>query len=278
MMKLCSRIIILITIMTISAYSQEILYPSGNNIQCSYSVSDTEISVADTMIIRRTLVNNEGFSLENLYFSENIPNELDVASYNVSINGIAIDYNFSGPIPDDVVDGYEAYYWVIDSPIEEGINNDLNSGDSIELEIKIISNTPGSYTLPLHTTVFFGNGSGFFSTSDEIEIEFLISVDICNDNENINNLVPNHLISYAYPNPFNSAVKIWYSGINPASRHVSLTIFDILGKKIYSGKYFTDGAQDKIYWSPNKDASSGIYFYRLSSGAESYNGKLVFLK
>lgn len=265
--------------MAISAHSEEILYPSGSNIQCFYSVSNTQISIADTLKIHRIIVNNENFSLENLYFSENIPSELDFVDYNVSINGIAINYFVSGPLSNYVINGFETYYWVIDSPIaSESTNNILYPGDSIELEIKIISNSPGIFILPLHSTVFIGNGSGFFSTSSELEIEFLLSVDVGDDKDDTNKQLPDYLIARAYPNPFNSAIKIWYSGISHTNQQISLTIFDILGKKIYSKKYYADRYQGEIVWKPNNNTGSGVYFYRLSSGTENHNGKLIFLK
>ncbi|MCP4705702.1 MAG: T9SS type A sorting domain-containing protein [candidate division Zixibacteria bacterium] len=276
-MKIYNYFMIFIVFLAMSANSQETTYPSGSNILSSYSVNSTEISIADTLIISRTVVNNEDFDLESLYFSENIPDELEVVGHNASIEGVDIDYLFLGPISNGVINGYNAYHWVIDSPLEsESVTNILNPGDSILLEVKIVSSSPGIITLPIHTTIFSGNNSGFFSTSAEIEIEFLLSVDI--ENENNNTPSSSSLTGHAYPNPFNSAVKIWYSNENHINQQVDLNIYDILGKKVHSEKHSDIRDQSVIVWKPDYNTGSGIYFYRLSSGSESFNGKILFLK
>ena len=67
-----------------------------------------------------------------------------------------------------------------------------------------------------------------------------------------------------YPNPFNPTTKISYS--LPTSRHVELSLYNMLGNEIYklvdeqknSGNYMIQFDGSKL--------SSGVYFYKLTAG------------
>lgn len=261
----------------IPAFSQDTVYPSGYNLQCYYTVSGTELSITDTLIISRKMVNDEDFPLENLYFCENLPAAFTVAGHSITLNDIAIDYMFSGPVADEVVAGYDTYYWVIDSPFAgEEANNLLNPGDSVELTIRIVSGNVGSFTLPHHSAVFFGNSTGFFSTSGESTVEFLLSVAV--DDDDNGPLIPaDNLIVRAGPNPFNSSVKIWYSGAVQNSP-IDIEIYNILGQVIYSKRLNSINSNGNFTWVPDYRVGSGVYFYRLISADESRTGKLLLLK
>ncbi len=79
-----------------------------------------------------------------------------------------------------------------------------------------------------------------------------------------------------YPNPFNPSTVIRYS--IPVSEHVSLKVFDLLGKEIAILVNETKAAGS---FSQEWDASglpSGIYFYRLQSGNNVSTKKLLLTK
>ena len=79
-----------------------------------------------------------------------------------------------------------------------------------------------------------------------------------------------------YPNPFNPSTKINYSV--PKSGFVTLIIYDMLGKEVSTlvneGK--NPGSYTIVFNGNN--LSSGIYFYRLSSGKFTDTRKLVLIK
>ena len=77
-------------------------------------------------------------------------------------------------------------------------------------------------------------------------------------------LVPNEYILYQnYPNPFNPTTQFSF-GI-PEAGHVTLEIFDILGRKIETVVDEQLNAGNYTYtWNATKIAS-GIYFYRLKT-------------
>ena len=85
-----------------------------------------------------------------------------------------------------------------------------------------------------------------------------------------------------YPNPFNPATTISYS--IPKAEHVTLKVYDELGKEVSSlvdenkeaGNYMVqfNGQQT----TSSKQLSSGIYFYRLTAGDFTDVKKLMLLK
>jgi len=80
----------------------------------------------------------------------------------------------------------------------------------------------------------------------------------------------------AYPNPFNPDTRIRYS-LNK-DQHVSLKIYDVLGKEVIT---LVDDTKNAGYYEVSFDASglpSGIYFYRMQSGEYVSVKKLLLLK
>lgn len=79
-----------------------------------------------------------------------------------------------------------------------------------------------------------------------------------------------------YPNPFNAKTEIGY--FIPYDGHVSLTIFDVLGRKIES---LIDEAQKagnhNVVWNAG-DNPSGIYFYTIRAGESRETRRMAVLK
>jgi hypothetical protein len=84
-----------------------------------------------------------------------------------------------------------------------------------------------------------------------------------------------------YPNPFNPQTTIAFS--ITARSHVSLKVFDVNGALV---RTLADGTQTagahEIRWDGRDDrgasVSSGVYFYRLSTGGFTQTRKMVLLK
>lgn len=81
-----------------------------------------------------------------------------------------------------------------------------------------------------------------------------------------------------YPNPFNPQTFIGYS--IPVKSHVSLKIYDVLGKEI--AELIDEVQQPGIYNSkftiPNSHFSSGVYFYTLNAGSFLETKKFILIK
>lgn len=83
-------------------------------------------------------------------------------------------------------------------------------------------------------------------------------------------------LSQNYPNPFNSSTTIEYS--LPEQSHVIIKVYDLLGREITT---LLNEAKPAGNYSVNFDGSgltSGVYFYRLSTGEFNETKKLLLLR
>lgn len=90
------------------------------------------------------------------------------------------------------------------------------------------------------------------------------------------NIIQSFQLEQNYPNPFNAATEIRFSV--PQSGHVSLRLYDMLGREIET---LVDAVVDARYHTARFDASryaSGVYIYRLSAAGAQLSGKAVLLK
>ena len=85
-----------------------------------------------------------------------------------------------------------------------------------------------------------------------------------------------------YPNPFNPTTTIRYflpsQGTNDAGSHVTLKVYDVLGREVAT---LVDGLEDAGDKSVQWDAtgvSSGVYLYRLQAGGFTATKRLVLMK
>jgi hypothetical protein len=89
--------------------------------------------------------------------------------------------------------------------------------------------------------------------------------------------LPNQFsLSQNYPNPFNPATTISYN--LPQTAHVTLEIYDILGRKVQTlvDKEEIAGSHQAVWNAINK--ASGIYFYRIQAGSISETKRMILLR
>jgi len=89
------------------------------------------------------------------------------------------------------------------------------------------------------------------------------------------------MVHQNYPNPFNPITTIKYD--LPEDENVSLTIFNILGQKIVTlvSQEMQAGYHKSIWNGRNENGetvTSGVYFYRLQSGKNVVNKKMVLIR
>jgi len=90
------------------------------------------------------------------------------------------------------------------------------------------------------------------------------------------NLPKEFALKGSYPNPFNAKVTIKYA--LPVASHVTLEIYDLLGRKT---KTIVDDFQPAGYRSviwDAKDRSTGVYFYKIRMGDFTDTKKMMLLK
>jgi hypothetical protein len=85
------------------------------------------------------------------------------------------------------------------------------------------------------------------------------------------------------PNPFNASTMIEYELLGAQSREIDLSIFNILGQKVLTLRSGSESAGvHKLFWDARNDSgepvNSGMYFYVLKSGNQSFSKKMLLLK
>jgi hypothetical protein len=156
----------------------------------------------------------------------------------------------------------------------EGIYTTTNRGNLWTLmegseNLEIISSDGDQYdNLFIDSTtqkLYIGTTQGLY------QYDLLVSIE--DEKENI----PNDFVLYQnYPNPFNPTTVIGYQ--LPAGGFVKLTIYDQLGREITT---LVNKVQNAGSYKINFNGSSlasGIYFYKLTSGAVSFTRKMLLLK
>ncbi|MGH7456741.1 MAG: T9SS type A sorting domain-containing protein, partial [bacterium] len=94
--------------------------------------------------------------------------------------------------------------------------------------------------------------------------------------ENITQTPSSFALEQNYPNPFNPSTTIAFS--LPRAEHVTLKVFDLLGKeigtlvdeKLAAGHY-------EVHWNAG-GVESGTYFYQLRAGEFAATKKLILMK
>ncbi|NWF51286.1 MAG: T9SS type A sorting domain-containing protein [Ignavibacteriaceae bacterium] len=84
-----------------------------------------------------------------------------------------------------------------------------------------------------------------------------------------------------YPNPFNPSTKIRYSipsNVKGKTSNVILKVYDVLGNKVATlvDEYKTAGSYEVDFDAAG--LSSGVYFYKFTSGSYSLTKKMVLMR
>jgi len=85
-----------------------------------------------------------------------------------------------------------------------------------------------------------------------------------------------HELLQNYPNPFNPSAQIRYTV--QSAGHVSLSVYDLLGHKVTC---LVDDNQHAGVHNVEFNAAelpSGVYFYKLETGNQSFTRKMMLIK
>ena len=133
------------------------------------------------------------------------------------------------------------------------------------------------------TCVFFGNGSiKFKSISPKGKYKFIDknAAEVSSGVGKLNlKILPSDFDVYQnYPNPFNAETIVRYN--LPKSEDVSIKIYDIMGREIFSAFYKKQSpGENSFIWKGNSNVdvlvSSGMYFLQMSAGKEVKRMKMI---
>jgi len=90
-----------------------------------------------------------------------------------------------------------------------------------------------------------------------------------------------YALNQNYPNPFNPTTQIAFD--LPASGHVELAIYNVLGQNVRNlVSQEMEAGSHTVTWDGHSDGgttvASGVYFYRLTAGSYSHTMKMMMLK
>jgi hypothetical protein len=96
------------------------------------------------------------------------------------------------------------------------------------------------------------------------------------EEEELNEIPTEFLLSQNYPNPFNPSTKIRYSV--PVSSNVMIKVFDILGNEIETlvKEEKLAGSYEITWYAAN--LPSGVYFYKLQASSFVEMKKMILIK
>ncbi len=278
------KILVLLIITFLSTASivkavDDTVYPATVSISAVYTLNDTVMTIDDTLIIRRTVTNNETSALTCFYFCENLPNDFSLISHSVTINNIAVNYDHPSPTSSSAFTNYSEYYWVLDYPGTTGTYNlFIQPNDVIVIEYKIVCSTVGTYTLPLHTFIAHNGTTGIFGFTDSLTVRFY---DVSLGIDDRTTLPNSFSLGQNYPNPFNPSTTIEFSV--PEKSYVTIKIYNLLGESVATLLQQNISAGNHVVtWNGmtdnDKTAPSGVYFYKLFTQNMEISKKMLLLK
>ena len=215
-----------------------------------------------------------GFDPSKILFRKNLIYQNDNSNLFVSAqsnNGLLPPYSLSYnnntiagicDVPGALIDIYRAninefspsaYEWLGSTTVG---NNGVFSYEITNPQIEAVS---------LTATTSTGNTSGF------AYLELITDVE-----KDDNNIPTEYFLSQNFPNPFNPSTKINFS--IPQEEFVSLKIFNSLGEEIAELVNETKPAGNYSVSFDASGLSSGVYIYRLSTGASVQMKKMILNK
>ncbi len=276
----------------------------------TYSFSDAEDN--NYIILKYVFENISGVDISNFYAGIYFDWDIDDETYDQNITNYDSQNNFGYVYHTDVdkpyvgmallSDGTTGFYGIANDGLDGGIGVYDGYSDASKW-LTLTNGLTKAQAGPNDISSVISTGPYEIKADGSIEIGFSISAGI--DLTSIQNSVANsrakyinvitdvqesdselpteYSLSQNYPNPFNPSTTIKYSipvgtNRNLSSTNVKLIVYDILGREVTT---LVNKQQSAGNYEVNFDASrltSGIYFYKLTSGAFNTTKKLMLLK
>jgi hypothetical protein len=194
-------------------------------------------------------MNDSGYIAILFYDSRNTPDNTVIEAY------LAVSRDGGLTFTNDLLSSAQS---TTNSP-----NSDIRFGDYIGIDYQ------GSRIVPVWVDERTGNFNMEAYTAQIMSVPVGI--------QPISGSAPSEFrVEQNYPNPFNPSTSITY--YLPERQDVSINIYDILGRNIYSQIYLNQNiGRYEFKWDASS-FSSGIYFYKITAGQYSAVMKMTLLK
>ncbi len=122
------------------------------------------------------------------------------------------------------------------------------------------------------------SGNDLLAGTSELGVFKRALTEIITDVEDKREIPTEFILEQNYPNPFNPSTTIRYQ--LPEASYVSLKVYDVLGNEVRTliDEYKNAGVYNYELRIENGEFTSGVYFYRLTTGKFSSVKKLVLIK
>ncbi len=159
-------------------------------------------------------------------------------------------------------------------------NPDSSGGDSFDLSV-VGLDTAYYVKLTDVTEIIMDTSHPYFDpTANGFDLDAVVAVHsstVTGVNSDVGNDRISFTLSNPYPNPLSLSSKASLSLKIKAKGEVRFTIYNILGEKIYSEKYFAIGSFEQVSL-PLNFSSSGVYFIMAENKGKVQRRKIVIVK
>ena len=149
--------------------------------------------------------------------------------------------------------------------------------DKNSLRVKYWNNQTNQWTIISNAIINTSTNTITFSNS-QIASYYILTSDNVTAVENNESVPTGYSLEQNFPNPFNPSTNIRYQ--IPVGSHVSLKVFDILGKEVATlvDEFKSAGSYNSTFSIQNYQLPSGVYFYRLNTDNFTATKKFVLMK
>lgn len=269
----------------IGVNKNNVQYPNDIGISIFGNVEDVSVGVNEineyqgNIIVGNTntgleVTTFQGFSPSEIVFRKNIVNSNGIinifrdAQSNLGLSApIGLSFNgnsLSGshPLPGMTIDVYRANRFELAASAYEWLGSTVTTANGT---FSFLISDPSVQAVSVTATNPF-----ISSTSNLVKLSLVTSI------EDENTLLTEFALNQNYPNPFNPSTKIsWQS---PVGSHQILKIYDILGNEVKTlvDEYREAGSYEVEFYASG--LTSGVYFYKLQIGNNTFTKKMAVIK
>ncbi|NQU04734.1 MAG: T9SS type A sorting domain-containing protein [Calditrichaeota bacterium] len=254
-------------------------------LNCTFN-SALDLGVCTRFNVERCVI-RDGLEITNRFFEGSICNNTIVGSQNRA--GIRIRYDNNLEVVNNIITDNHGGIWVSTMPFETELrfndvfNNqnsnyiDCEAGEgSISVDPRFVNADSGDFHLQSDSPCIDTGDPDFPNDPDDSRSDMGAFVYEFNDVLSDNPPVATGFSIEAYPNPFNSQLKITYNLVNAGE--VDLAVYDLSGKRVANlvkGRH-SSGIHTTLF--DGDGYSSGVYLVRLESGKLHSQHKVVLVK
>lgn len=251
------------------------VYPDDGIVQSDYIISVSPGISTDTVTIVRNILNNNIMGVDSAALLINFPTASQLLEFGLVGESDAVRIQCMGPLENYILTNSYSYIWTI-VPAGDSHGSIAGPEESLEIACKFLVPRAGGLELAPQAAIIYFPEQTNYTVSDSILINTRGEEEYPGSPDENNQ--PGRFTVLASPNPFNSSVRVRFSGEDLKGRKLDFRVFDILGRMVYTSRAVVEFEEGEIIWSPNAEIATGVYFYRIVIDNNHVDGKMILLK